>query len=151
AWGANLTASLRDGGSQDRESAGWRTAGARLLIMAGQVALACVLLMGTALLTRSFLALVHADRGYDPINILTARVPLPPTYSPERRTELVDSLLERVRTLPGVTQGAVSNALPFLSEGGFAAFKMASPRDLDVDVEVQAMQRVVTPEYFEAL
>ena len=33
--------------------------------MVAQVALACVLLVGAALLTRSFVALMHADRGYD--------------------------------------------------------------------------------------
>src|SRR5262249_8006064 len=45
----------------------------RAAIMAGQVAIACVLLIGAALLTRSFAALLHADRGYDPANVLTAR------------------------------------------------------------------------------
>jgi hypothetical protein len=42
------------------------------LIMTGQVAVACVLLAGAAAVTRSFVALIHADRGYDPVNVLTA-------------------------------------------------------------------------------
>ena len=42
--------------------------------MAGQVAVACMLLVGAALLGRSFIALTHAERGYDPANLLTASV-----------------------------------------------------------------------------
>ena len=43
-------------------------------IMAGQVAIACVLLVGASLLGRSFLALIDADRGFDPTDVLSARV-----------------------------------------------------------------------------
>src|SRR5204862_8031594 len=50
-----------------------RTARARALVMTGQIAVSCVLLVGAALLVRSFVALLRADRGYDPMNVLTAR------------------------------------------------------------------------------
>jgi hypothetical protein len=128
-----------------------RTSRARMLIVAGQVALASALLVGATLLTRSFLALLHADRGFDSSNVLTARLPVPPSYSADRRIELVDALRDRLRVLPGVTHAAISNALPFLSEGGFSAFKMPSPGDPAVQLDVEAAQRVVTPEYFTAL
>ena len=64
-----------------------RTARVRAVIMAGQVAITCVLLVGAALLGRSFVALLHADRGYDPANVLTARLimPTPPTRRPAAR------------------------------------------------------------------
>ena len=62
------------------------TSRARAAIMAMQVALACVLLVGATLLIRSFVDLVHTDTGYDQLNVLTARLSLPDTtYSPERR------------------------------------------------------------------
>ena len=54
-----------------------RTARARALIMIGQIAIACVLLVGALLLARSFLAMLHADVGYEAANVLTARVILP--------------------------------------------------------------------------
>src|SRR4029453_4049760 len=57
----------------------------RALIMGGQVAIACMLLVGAALLTRSFVALARADRGYDPVNVLTARLPVPQAHSAEGR------------------------------------------------------------------
>lgn len=123
----------------------------RALIMAGQVAIACMLLVGAALLTRSFVSLVRADRGYDPVNVLTARLPLPPGYPAERRSQLLEALLERLCVVPGVTHAAYGTALPFVSFGGFTAFTMRSPRNPDVELNVQAAQRVVSPDYFAAM
>src|SRR5439155_12650116 len=80
----------------------------RALIMAGQVAIACMLLVGAALLTHSFVSLVRADRGYDPVNVLTARLPLPPGYPADRRRPLLETLIERLRVVPGVTHAAYS-------------------------------------------
>jgi putative ABC transport system permease protein len=123
----------------------------RALIMVGQVAIACLLLVGATLLTRSFVALVHADRGYDPVNVLTAQLPLPPGFPAERRGQLLETLVERLRAVPGVTHAAYSTGLPFVSAGGFAAFNMRSPRNPDVEIEVQATQRLVSPDYFAAM
>lgn len=128
-----------------------RTARARTLIMATQIAIACVLLIGAALLTRSFVALLHADRGYDPTNLLTARIPLSAGFSMERRTALLETLVARLRAMPGVSEVAYSNALPRLSAGGFRAFKMRLPADPSLEADVNAMQRVVSPGYFAAL
>ncbi|HJZ78651.1 MAG TPA: ABC transporter permease [Vicinamibacterales bacterium] len=123
----------------------------RGLIMAGQVTIACVLLVGAALLTRSFTSLIRADRGYDPVNVLTARLPLPATYPPERRGQLLDTLVQRLRAVPGITHAAYSSALPLVSFGGFTAFTMRSPANPDLAVDVQAVQRVVSPDYFAAM
>jgi predicted permease len=119
--------------------------------MVGQVAIACLLLVGATLLTRSFIAMIHADRGYDPVNVLTAQLPLPPGFPAERRGQLLETLVERLRAVPGVTHAAYSTGLPFLSAGGFAAFNMRSPRNPDVEIEVQATQRLVSPDYFAAM
>jgi hypothetical protein len=83
--------------------------------MTGQVAIACVLLVGATLLSRSLLALMHAERGYDPVNVLTATLPLPRSYAAESRIALVDALVPRLAELPRVTHAAIGNALPFLS------------------------------------
>jgi predicted permease len=123
----------------------------RALIMAGQVAIACMLLVGGALLTRSFVSLVRADRGYDPVNVLTARLPLPPGYPAERRSQLLETLLERLRVVPGVMHAAYSTGLPFVSSGAVSAFNMRSPRNPDVEIAVQATQRLVSPDYFAAM
>jgi putative ABC transport system permease protein len=149
---ANLVEGLADEGV-GQIGGGVRTpmARTRALIMAGQVAIACVLLVGAALLTRSFVSLIRADRGYDPVNVLTARLPLPPDFPAERRGQLLDSLVERLRAAPGVTHAAYSTALPFVSAGGYTAFTMRSPRNPDDEINVQAAQRVVSTDYFAAM
>jgi putative ABC transport system permease protein len=128
-----------------------RMARTRALIMAAQVAIACILLVGAALLTRSFVSLIRADRGYDPVNLLTARLPLPPGYPAERRSQLLEVLLERLRAAPGVTHAAYSTGLPLVSSGGFSAFNMRSPRNPDIEIEVQATQRIISSDYFAAM
>ena len=69
----------------------------------------------------------------------------------ERRTALLDSLMTRLRAVPGVSETAFANALPLLSAGGFRAFRMRPPSDPSAEVDVNAMQRVVSPGYFAAL
>ena len=124
---------------------------ARTAIMTAQIAVACVLLVGAALLSRSFVAMLAADRGYDPRNLLTARLPLPPEFPVARRTELLEQVKARMQAAPGVSAVAYGNALPLVSSGGFRAFRMRPPVSSGADVDVNAMQRVVSPSYFEAL
>ncbi|PYV18323.1 MAG: hypothetical protein DMG07_04100, partial [Acidobacteria bacterium] len=147
----NLVESLSEGGSASAGSTRWQTARARTVIMAGQVAVACVLLVGAALVTRSLLALIRADRGYDPVGLLTAQVPFPARYTDERRAQFLDAVQERMRAHPGVTNAAFGSALPLLSPGGYAIFKLRSPRRPETEIQVEAARRIVSPEYFAAL
>jgi predicted permease len=127
------------------------TARVRLMIMAGQVAVAAVLLVGAALLGRSFVALLTADRGYDASNLLTARLPIPgQVYDPARRAALMERLLDRLKAVPGVTAAAWSTGVPLMPGDTLAAFTMPSPRG-EGTVQVHASIRHVTAEYFAAL
>ncbi len=133
---------------------GGRTPSARLraAVMAAQVALACVLLVGAALLTRSFVALMHADRGYDAANVLTARLDLPPQNSDgPRHVALADAVIARMRAQPGVAAAAAADALPFLSLGSALGTEMPSPENPAIKQQVRANLRMVNPEYFAAL
>jgi putative ABC transport system permease protein len=141
----NLTESLSEDGAAPA-GAGWRSrpARARMTIMAGQVAIACLLLVGASLLGRSFLALVDADRGFDPSSTLTARLQLPGFALPtERRAAIVDAILDRVRAMPGVRAASYSD-VPVLGTFGGAALTIDDKR-------VQASTRTVTPGYFAAM
>jgi predicted permease len=127
-----------------------RTAQARLLIMAGQVAIACVLLVGASLLGRSFAAMMSADRGYEPSGVMTARLSLPENvYTPERRFEIVSRILERLAAAPEVTAVAFTSESPLTAGGSTAAFNLKSARG-DV-VPVQASTRLVSPRLFSTL
>jgi putative ABC transport system permease protein len=130
-----------------------KTPRARMMTMVGQIAVACTLLIGASLLSRSFLAMMHADRGYDLSNLLTVRVLTPSfLFSPERRLEIVAGTLERVQALPGVNQIAFTDTLPLSSGETLTGFTMPSPRPpVGSEIRVNAVRRVVSADYFRVL
>ena len=128
-----------------------RAARLRTLIMVGQVAIACVLLIGGALLARSFTAMVHADRGYEPGNLLTARLTFPHAENDQRRGHTLEALRDRLRGIPDVRHAAFGNGLPLVNSGNVFGRIVPSPRDPAVKLQLAATWRVVSPEYLEAL
>jgi putative ABC transport system permease protein len=148
----DLTQSLADGGTAPA-GLGRRTPTARLrsALMAGQVAVACLLLIGAALLGRSLQSLIDVDRGYDADNLLTARLPLPsgPTFG--NNGALLEQIKRRIGALPGVTSAAFGNALPLVSAGGMTGLNVRLPRDPSVVAKVQALHRTIDPAYFTAM
>jgi putative ABC transport system permease protein len=141
----NLIASLSEDAVAAPAGAGRTRLGRmRLAIMVTQVAAACVLLVGASLLGRSFLALVHAERGFEPSSALVANVLLPtPSYTPERRAAVVSGILERLRPVEGVTAASFTDGPPL------GIFNLLS---FTVDGrEVSTTSREVAPGYFEAM
>jgi putative ABC transport system permease protein len=119
----------------------------RAAIMVGQVAVACVLLVGAGLLGRSLLALMRVDRGYDPYHLLTARLPLPPRTTFNQAAPMLEMLAERLRRAPGVTHVAFSNALPLVSAGGLSGFTLSTPANPGTPMQIQTLHRTVSPDY----
>ncbi len=107
-----LLASLRDGTRSS--SVGKRQHLVRAVLVAGQVALGLVLLVGCGLLVRTLLELRAADPGFEPADTLTFRVTLPETEyeNGEAVLAFVDASLERIRALPGVESAGVATTLP---------------------------------------
>jgi putative ABC transport system permease protein len=127
-----------------------RTARVRALIMTAQVAIACLLLVGASLLTRSFLRLLNADLGYDATNVLTARLVLADgEYTPSRRLEVLDEIMRRLASTPGVMRAAYSNSIPFT--GGEALSSFPVKRRDGSTLQVQTGVRQVSPGYFAAM
>jgi predicted permease len=127
-----------------------RTARVRALIMAAQMAIACVLLVGASLLGRSLLGLLHADLGYQASNLLTARLVLADDeYSPARRLAILDEIVQRLAATPGVTHAAYSNSIPFT--GGEALSSFPVTRRDGSSVQVQTGVRQISPGYFAAM
>lgn len=124
---------------------------ARAAIMAGQVAVACVLLVGATLLLRSFTALLEADRGFDPRGVLTLRLPLSGTSTFAKRLDTIERIHARLRSLPDVSAVAFGNALPFVSPGLFRGMDMTVSRDPATKLQVQTIMRAVSHEYFPAM
>lgn len=103
-------------GTPSRTAAGSRghTRVGRALV-AGQMALASLLLVGAALLGRTLVSLESADMGYDAgRNVLSAFVTLPRQYAaPEAQTAFFREWLGRVRAIPGVRAAGVIGIGPW--------------------------------------
>jgi predicted permease len=147
-----VTSLVEDGTSPTGIGARSGIARARMLIVSGQTAIACLLLVGALLLGRSFFALLSADRGYDARPVLSARVILPsPAYTPTRRAEVLGDILTNLSRIPGVHASAFSTELPVTPGGSTSGFTLP-PRDASSGpIHVQASPRIVSPGYVATL
>jgi putative ABC transport system permease protein len=86
----------------------------RGLLVMGQIALSIVLLIGAALLMESFARLHSVDPGFQPANLLTMKIALPPARydTDQKKTAFFDQLLPRVQAAPGVRSAAMVMTLP---------------------------------------
>jgi putative ABC transport system permease protein len=96
----------------------------RRLLIAGELALTTVLLIASALLTRSFVRLANVSPGFSPDGVLTVEVSLPEDRYPDRArvTSAYDALVSRLRALPNVSEAAATSDLPFTPENRFVRF-----------------------------
>jgi len=130
-----------------------RTRTRRVLIVA-ELALAVVLLVGGALLVRSFWHLQQVDSGFDPSGVTVARLWLPqpnepstgPYFTQAARVKVFRNLLDRLR--PHVERVGLTSALPFT--GGFASFRVEGWPAESTDAGT-ARNSFVAGEYFSAL
>lgn len=101
-------------GAQSRSATGSRASRrVRSLLVVVEVAICTELLIGAALMTRAFVALEMAGKGFDAANLITVRVGLPASgyRDPGARRQFVDDVLARLRTTPGVV-AATDGGLP---------------------------------------
>jgi putative ABC transport system permease protein len=112
----NQTATLR-GASRGSGSSKRQIKISRLLV-ASEISLSLVLLIGAGLLLRSFWQLLEVRPGFEPHRLLTAKIRLPVPNDPaedtyrvtEKRAAFYQEVLRRVSGLPGVEQAAVGSA-----------------------------------------
>lgn len=87
----------------------------RKLLVVAEVSLAVVLLIGSGLFIRSFIGLLQVDPGFEPNNVLTLDISLPPAkyFTLNAQRDFLDRLLPRLSALPGVVQAGAVSQLPF--------------------------------------
>lgn len=114
---ADLNSTLKESGS--RGGAGVRHNRTRALLVTTEMALALVLLIGAALLIRTFFAIRQVNPGFDPHNVLTMRMSLtgPQFAKPAGVAQLVREGRRRILALPGVEAVGSSCCVPL--EGGY--------------------------------
>jgi predicted permease len=107
-------ADLRDALAEGGRSAAPARAGVRAALVIGEVAIALVLLVGSALLMRSFARVLSVDPGFDPAGVVTAdmAIPLNKYEKPEQAAQFYAGLVERLRALPGVAAAGAASQLP---------------------------------------
>jgi putative ABC transport system permease protein len=144
----DLRGGLAEGG---RALSGARSAArTRSALVLAEVALASVLLVGAALLLRSFVGLTRVDPGVSVDGILTARVTLPRSRydDPARQVAFADALLDRARALPGVASAALGSAAPVDDAVPYWAIALAGVEQPPPDVVQDAVVYRASPEYF---
>jgi putative ABC transport system permease protein len=121
----------------------------RNTLVAAQVAIALVLLFGAGLFVNSFLRLEHVSLGFDPSNLLSMRFVLSGQQysSPEKVILFYQTLLEKMRALPGVRAAAAGNAVP-LTSGSAVRFVIAGRPRTGSGEEPFALNHVVSTDYF---
>jgi predicted permease len=114
---ADLSATLKE--SAGRSGTGFRQNKTRSLLVVSEVALALVLLIGSALLIRTSLALRAVDPGFDAGHVLTMRMSLsgPRFQTSDGVEQMVREGIERLRALPGVEAASATCCVPL--EGGY--------------------------------
>ena len=114
----DLVDSLREGGQN--ATVGPRRQRLRGTLVAVEVALAVVLVIGAGLMIRTLAALGDIDLGFNPDRVLTMRVTIPASRyrTNENVVNFFDELQERVNALPGVEAAGIVRALPLATTVG---------------------------------
>ena len=147
----NLTNTLRDaGGRGTSASRGHQRLRSGLVI--GEVALSVILLVGAALLIRSFLGMQSVKPGFDASNLLTLRVTLTgPAYdSTFKRFAFFDRFLTDLNQRPGIVSAAITNNVP-LGGGNNNSFFVPEDQPPQLGSEPLLEIRWVSPRYLETL
>jgi putative ABC transport system permease protein len=120
-------------------------------LVIGEFALALPLLAGAGLAIHSFWNLERVDLGVRTDHVLTFgfQVPDARPKDPDRVLAYYRQILDRIKSVPGVTHAALTTGMPM--RGGFgASFSIAGkPASTDPSQRTFALLRMVSPEYFQ--
>ena len=125
----DLTSVLKE--SSGRSGTGFRQNKARSLLVISEMALALILLIGSALLIRTFIALRSVDPGFNSHNVLTMETSInsPRFEKTSNVAQLVRDGVQQIRALPGVEAAGTSCCLPL--QGGYGLPFIIVGRPLD--------------------
>jgi predicted permease len=117
-----------------------------------ETALALVLLVGAALLLKSFASVNAVAPGFRSEGSVTFRLSLPDSrYTGERRAAFFEELLERVRALPGIRSAGAVSFLPLAGDDWRSGIELEGRAADSDDGPTRAHVRFATPFYFQSL
>jgi predicted permease len=125
------------------------------IIVASQMALTVVLLVGAALLGRSLLRVLSIDPGFRTDGIVAMEFALPDADDPKATARLLSfytDLFDRLRAIPGIQDVAAASAVPLTGGLPDGLFAMISPKDTpktidDIKVLFQQKDKLGTADY----
>ncbi len=144
--GANVPETLKDAGRGTSEGRGHGRLRSILVIV--EVALACILLVGSGLLLRSFLRVLDVDLGFHPSHVDVVDVVYEAGEKGEKTAGSLEQIVSAVTAIPGVESAAVADMLPLDRERSWGLVNPS--RDVGKDGEA-AVVRIVTPGYLQTM
>ncbi|HKW88382.1 MAG TPA: ABC transporter permease [Candidatus Acidoferrales bacterium] len=154
AWqssGLDLSQAFRECGQSS--TSGLKRQWTRSVLVATEVALAFILLIGSGLLLNSLHRLTEVMPGFDSQSILKADVALPQSeyVTPEQRTTFFRQAVTRLKALPGVEDAAAGLPIPFTVTTLGYNFSVVGQPPLRPEQEPMALTHSVTPDYFRVM
>ncbi len=141
---------LREGGRvfDDPERRRLRNA-----LVACEVGLTLVLLVGAGLMINSFVRLVSVDPGFRTAGVLVVPLDLPASRyrEPHQRRDFYDRVIGSIESIPGVDAAGAVSHLPLGGADNWMPFRVVGRPEPAAGQEPYAPFRVATPQYFETL
>jgi putative ABC transport system permease protein len=155
----NIRATLEAAGGHG-STAGTGRHRSQALLVIGQVASASLLLVSATLLVQSFQSLQKVPLGFDPHHLLTVGIKLPSSKyqsepgQPARTAEMTvfyDSLLQRIKRIPGAEACALGSNPPFNGTDYSMDFGIVGQPEPKLGQEPAAEYESISPDYFKTL
>ena len=143
-----LAGAIGDGDVRSTGSAARRLRGGLLV---AEAALAVVLLVGSALLIRSFIRLTSVDAGYSAENVLTAQVIVPAVPEGTSPPDTAEAILARVRAVPGVIGAGAANMAPLVPVSAIRMVTLPERTAAGEPIQARATAWTVTTGFAESL
>jgi predicted permease len=122
----DLQGTLRAGARGTIGGRGQRLRGA---LVVAEVALAVVLVAGAGLATKSFARLLDVNPGFRPENVLVLALSVPSATAYDQSPAYLETILERVRAVPGVRAAGVAKDLPLRGMGEERRLRVVPSQD----------------------
>ena len=145
----NLNLWLKEGSKSSGDPRSHRT---RSLLVAAEIALALMLMIGAGLMLKSFQRMQQVDPGFKADHLLTLRVDVPnQKYQGGQRAQLGQQLIERAGALPGVESAAITFTDPFVFDGINLAYAIEGRPPLSPAERDSAFLHLISPNYFQTM
>jgi predicted permease len=123
----------------------------RSMLVIGETALACMLLICAGLALRSLWSLRNVELGFVPKNVLTFRIAAPRQLTGPGISEFYQQIVERIRAVPGVQSAAVARDFPLSGTDPSMPILTEGKTPATVQGEIVTRFRVVSDDYFRTL